>query len=481
MATKKAGKKLPAKKSGKNRPAKKSAAKKSPAKKSSAKKGASKQLVKKEWTMMVYMCGDNNLDSAGMADLKEMKKIGSTDKVSVVVQYDRSGNNHHTRRYYVRKGGVSSNDVVQTLGETNMGDPKVLEDFINWGLKNYPAKRYIVVLWNHGEGWDDTDIYHTARRSLRADITRRGEVVDAVRGIAGASVSTRRLRTVGKRFKRALFRSTIEQALSQPMRVEEDPRSSGVILRAICLDDDAEDFLDNIELRKVVSSVHKKLGRPLDILGMDACLMSMAEVCYQLREDALVTIGSEQTEPGDGWPYDTILGYLAGKPTATPQELAVTIVNNYMASYPANAGVTQAACDLTKSDLMAEAVDRLAKALKGKLSNPNVLTQIVLARHRVQSYDVEDNIDLYDFCELLRQSVSDAEITAACKGVMDVIGAQGFVLNSGFKGTNVKNSHGLAIYFPTKQIINLYDTNLEFTKKTQWSAFLKAYLSSTGR
>ncbi|OLE52719.1 MAG: hypothetical protein AUG51_16765 [Acidobacteria bacterium 13_1_20CM_3_53_8] len=430
--------------------------------------------------MMVYMCGDNNLDSAGIADLREMKKVGSTNQVNVVVQYDRSGNDHRTKRYFVRKGGAPSSDVVQTLGETNMGDPKVLEDFINWGIKNYPAKRYIVVLWNHGEGWDDTDVYHEARRSMGANITRRGEVIDASRGADGTNVSTRRLRTVGQRFKRALFRSTIEKALSQPMRVEEDPRS-GVISRAICLDDDAEDFLDNIELRKVVNWMKKKIGRPLDILGMDACLMSMAEVCYQLRGDVLVTIGSEQTEPGDGWPYDTVLDYLTKKPTATPQELAVTIVNKYIASYPSDAGVTQAACDLTKSDLMAGVVDNLAKAMKSKLDDQNVLTQIVLARHRVQSYDVEDNIDLYDFCDLLQQSVGDANIEAACRQVKDVISAQGFVLNSGFKGANMKNSHGLAIYFPTKQIINLYDTNLDFTQKTQWSAFLKAYLASTGR
>jgi hypothetical protein len=43
--------------------------------------------VKKSWTFMVYMAGDNNLDPDGVRDLKEMKKVGSTNDVNVIVQY----------------------------------------------------------------------------------------------------------------------------------------------------------------------------------------------------------------------------------------------------------------------------------------------------------------------------------------------------------------------------------------------------------
>jgi len=34
-------------------------------------------MKKKSWTVMVYLAGDNNLDSAGVTDLNEMKRIGS--------------------------------------------------------------------------------------------------------------------------------------------------------------------------------------------------------------------------------------------------------------------------------------------------------------------------------------------------------------------------------------------------------------------
>jgi hypothetical protein len=57
----------------------------------------------KRGTVMVYLAGDNNLDSAGVADLEEMKAIGSTDEVTIVAQFDRSGATRTTNRYLLRK------------------------------------------------------------------------------------------------------------------------------------------------------------------------------------------------------------------------------------------------------------------------------------------------------------------------------------------------------------------------------------------
>ena len=48
-------------------------------------------VAKKNWTIMVYLAGDNNLDSAGAVDLKEMKQVGSNDQINVLAQFDRAG------------------------------------------------------------------------------------------------------------------------------------------------------------------------------------------------------------------------------------------------------------------------------------------------------------------------------------------------------------------------------------------------------
>ena len=422
--------------------------------------------TQKKWTVMVYLAGDNNLDSAGVIDLKEMKKAGSTDQINVIAQFDRQGKDIATKRYYLRKGGALAKDVVGSLGETNMGDPRVLENFIQWGSKNYPAQHFLLVVWNHGNGWNDENVYRVARNTLKVNIRRRGEVVLPAKGAVKGSVSIRRIRAIGgRKFRRALFQSSITKA---------------VTTRGIAYDDNAQDFLDNIEMKRVLLSTKKFLKRKVDILGMDACMMSMAEVAYQLRGSVSLTVGSEEVEPGDGWPYDRILAKLTRKPTMMPNELATTIVNEYLASYPANAGVTQSACDLAKSGGLASTVDQLADVLNSHLSDATVRATIVECRLQAQSYDTPDYIDLYDFCDLLEGKSGLADIQTACSAVKNAIQRDGVIIRSGYKGKNVEHSKGLSIYFPQKSLSPLYAT-LDFTKKTSWGKFLREYISHTRR
>ena len=410
---------------------------------------ASKSATKKMWTFMVYLAGDNNLDQNGVKDLAEMKAVGSSAAINILAQFDRAGQKGETKRYFLRKGGALAADAVMKLGETNTGDPKALLDFIQWGIKKYPAERYAVVLWNHGQGWDDTDVYANERAR-------------AVHRLAHG------------RIRHAFFFSSVRTALAGT--------GKGGTSRAILLDDNAKDFLDNQEMKKVLADVKKTLGRKLDLLGMDACLMSMAEVAYQMRASVWYTVGSEQTEPLEGWPYNTILDTLAKRPALNAQELGAVIVDRYLASYPANEGVTQSACDLARSDTLATAVAGLAKRLADKLGDSAVRQAITQARMQVQTYDVPENIDLVDFCMLLKQKPGlGNDLTTACQQVIDAIqGDTGIVTRSGCKGAQMKNSHGLAIYFPETGVSPLY-ANLDFVKKTGWGAFLNQYITATRR
>ena len=72
----------------------------------------------------------------------------------------------------------------------------------------------------------------------------------------------------------------------------------------------------------------------IDIIGFDACLMGMVEVAYQLEGNADIILGSEELEPGDGWPYDTILTELVVTPTMSSSLFASKIVDAYYASQP---------------------------------------------------------------------------------------------------------------------------------------------------
>ncbi len=400
-----------------------------------------RSIAEKSWTVMVYMAGDNNLDPEGSLDLKEMKKAGSSDDVSIIAQFDRAAG-HTARRYYLRKGGIVTGDAVASLGKVNTGDPASLENFILWGIENYPAKHYLLVLWNHGQGWDDTDVYADERH--------------------------RSLRRLASSARHSLFRTGTRKAMQKAI--------SSIEYRAILLDDNAKDFLDNQEMQKVLAKTAKSLGRNIDILGMDACLMSMAEVGYQISDSTSYTVGSEQTEPGSGWPYDKILSALLKKPSMSPKDLSTLIVDCYLASYPEKEPVTLAACDLSKSDKVAEAVGALAEALKTGLGEKKLQQAIQGVRNKVQSYDVRDNIDLLDFCSLLAGEGVKEGIKTACRNVIAAV-QNGYVLKQGHKNKSMQHSNGVAIYFPLVSVSPLYP-KLEFSKKTGWDSFLEAYLEA---
>lgn len=115
------------------------------------------------WTFMVYVAGDNDLESYALADLNEMEFVGSTTDVNVVAQIDRSaqydssnGNWTGTRRLFINLDTdltQLASEVVQELDETNTGDPATLADFATWAITTYPAQHYALVIWDHGGSW----------------------------------------------------------------------------------------------------------------------------------------------------------------------------------------------------------------------------------------------------------------------------------------------------------------------------------------
>ncbi len=422
--------------------------------------------AEKQWTVMVYLAGDNNLDSAGVVDLKEMKKVGSTPGLNILAQFDREGTAVHTQRYLLQKGGSLERDAVADLGETNCGDPQVLLDFVEWAATKFPAQHYLLVIWNHGAGWDDTNIYRTARRVLNLNVTRKGAVAGRARPAAVGTLDSGMIRRLGdKRFKRALFSTTIAQAIRS---------------RAIAFDDNAKDFLDNLELKTLLASASRKLGHKLDVLGMDACLMNMVEVGYQVRDSVAYCVGSEQTEPNEGWPYDLVLRELAKRPSMTPGELSKAIVKNYLASYTSAQSVTQSAFDLNRSSEIATAVDGLAKVLTTHVVDAAVGNAVMRARNQVQCYDFPEYVDLVDLATLLQSQIELPAIKEACEGVLTAARTGRFVTATGYKGRPMANSHGVSIYFPTVTISPLY-ARLDFVKNTAWGEFLSCYRDATRR
>jgi hypothetical protein len=404
----------------------------------------------KKWTVLVWMAGDNNLEDFGRTDIGEMKKVGSTADVDVVVQFD-SMSDDRARRYHLRKGTSLASDLVKDLGPTNTGDPAVATDFFSWGVESHPADRYLMVLWNHGSGIDETDVYRQARASgLR--IVRKGK------GTRGSGVVPRsRARSIAsRRFRRSLFSSTVDAALRR---------------RGIAYDDTAKDFLDNAELHKVIEAVSRKAGRPIDVVGFDACLMSMLELAYEHGGLARFTVGSEEVEPGDGWPYDRVVGALAADPDMTARQLGETVVQQYLKSY-ANDDVTMSCLDLSAAGALGSSVDRLAADLKDAIADPAEYAAFTKALNATQHFEMPDFLDLYDLCAHLKTRSTSAAVKASADAIQQSLSA--FVSAEGHKGSSVSGAHGVAIYFPRGRVTVVYE-RLKFAKDTRWDELISSY------
>ncbi|MBN1259101.1 MAG: peptidase C11 [Anaerolineae bacterium] len=406
----------------------------------------------RKWTFMVYLAGDNNLERFGLKDLFEIKQIGSTDQVAIVAQFDAMSD-AVTRRYYLTQGALMSVDCVAELPEVNTGDPAALREFVTWATETYPAEHYGLVLWNHGSGWKDDDIYRAAEARNVAELIMRGQV----RGLASGRAS------------RALFSTTLETLVAEIVEHE----------RAVLFDDTSADFLDNVEMRQVLAEIAAQLGKPLDLVGFDACLMNMVEVAYQIRDLCRVIVGSQEVEPGDGWPYNTVMARLVSHPELAPEALGQAIVEAYLDFYSTRypqLSVTQSALATASMESLGQAVHALGQRLLEGLGDRSTLGLVFGALRAAQTYTDREYIDLQHFCELLAGEDAGPIGQAAGQVIALLSGDTPAVIANGRHGENVANSHGVSIYFPGRVISPLY-SRLEFARQQGWDEFLDAFLN----
>jgi len=306
-----------------------------------------------EWLYMVYLDGDNNLESYGVRDLNEMEAGLSSNpgaNIKVLVLFDGySGRyiGHSGAKIYEVLPDTSTtirSKVVRDLGEVNMGDPYTLTQFVDYCVSNYPARKHAFVLWNHGAGW----------------------------------------------------------------RALEEERED--IFKDVCFDDTDGDRLTTEELSWVMPYISQSCGF-LNFLGFDACLMQMFELAYEFYDSTEVIAASQETEPGDGWDYSYIIGALANNPYMAAEDLGRVTTDAYANYYGRYSEVTFSAIRSAAVPEIARAIGRLSGALINAL--PYERSAILSARNASQEFAYRDYIDLYDFASNLRTESADVMYAAA--------------------------------------------------------------------
>ena len=105
--------------------------------------------AEKKWTLMFYGDGDWN-GGWPLTDFLIQCGISSTENIDIVALDDIPDG--PAKLWYI--DNTSSRILLEEKGEVNMGAYETLRDFINYSKTNYPAERYILNLWDHGNAWE---------------------------------------------------------------------------------------------------------------------------------------------------------------------------------------------------------------------------------------------------------------------------------------------------------------------------------------
>ncbi|MDI9635144.1 clostripain-related cysteine peptidase [Kamptonema cortianum] len=375
-------------------------------------------VTQSEWTVMVYMNAANDLYQFSDRDMNEIERIAGNANVRFVVQWKQtkqvwSGSSFDGVRRYLAKPDQTSN-IVSELIQSNltngsgqpldMGSPQTLNDFITWAKTNYPAKRYALVLWNHGNGW---------RRSVR----------------------------------------------------EQEPT------RAFSYDDQSGNSIQTWQMGQALTGHH------FDIIAWDSSLMQMIEVAYEGRNFADYFVGSEESPPGDGYPYHLAFANMVNTPFASTSDITKSFVDGMLAQYPAGQGfkITQSVLDSTKLSALATALDVLGTELQ--IHGPAMPGVIQTVRANAQSYSPTFSRvyrDIVDVCLRLEAEPSvPGSVKAACANVR--VAVANAVVWEGHN-SNSPGSHGISIDFSSAGTFSggtAFDyARLKFAQDTSWNEWL---------
>lgn len=350
----------------------------------------------REWTVMVYLAGDNNLAVDGIFDIDEMEAAGVDPKVQVVVQAEFSPSqlaqykcgascfnrpNFNTFRYAITGQGTEvngPNGPAEDIGNVDMTDPAQLQAFIKWGKEKYPARKYMVVLWNHGGGYV----------GLLQDETSAG---------------------------------------SKLMSLE--------------------------QLKTGLSGVGQ-----LDVVDFDMCLMAGYETLVKLNGLTKYAVFSEEVVPGEGNPYTSIIDGIQANPAMDGRAVAGLLVDRFDAAYQGNkASTTKSAYDLSGLTGFETALGAFATQLRQNVGTMKpTIAEAAMSSQKFAYPELTDVVSFLDSLDTrvqgstaLRQSIATLRTAALSPAFRINSKARRGTGNGNQLPSDVRRATGLHIVLPS--------------------------------
>ena len=312
-----------------------------------------------EWTILVYMAADNELESAAISDLNEMENVYLPDELNLLVLLDRSGGYDSsngdwkgTRIYKVSKDeNLNKNLITSEIleceelelspdkeAELDMGDEKTLSGALQFARRRYKSSNYALVVWGHGSGW---------------------------RGFS-----------------------------------EDETNSS---------------FMTLSRLRAGIESGME--GEKLDFLGFDTCFGSTFEVAYEMKDCAKIMAGTPGIAAESGWDYTVLLEDFIGG-GLTSESLYSACKNQFQSSYENYKYGAFSVLDLSKIGGVFSAFNEFSGKAALKISDLEIRNKIFEAiesdaiSYMATSSLTDFYIDVISLAEILDSSLCDEEISS---------------------------------------------------------------------
>jgi len=342
----------------------------------------------------IYVCADNDLESSWAPNLEQLEGVGSTSDVHFVALVDLLSTDT-VELIHIEQG---THTVLEVLAEQDLGDPAVAINFVNTVKTLYPADKYLLDFWDHGNGWD-----------------------------------------------------------------------------YFCWDQSADNWLDVPKLGQIMDAVGF-----IDIVGFDACDMAQIEVYYELVGHASYVVGSEETIPLLGWPYDTNAQDLVSNPNQDAQTYATELVVNYGELYWSLKGYgfeTFSAIDVNQIPTLTTTFTDWTSTM---LSNLNQYKSRYASALRGAKKMAGTNyyLDMYDYMlELLDERIP-AELVTATENVKTAMSS---AVVANWYGKKQSDIYGLTFFWAKQNYWtgtwSIRDNYLEVTwgQVTGWTNFLDAY------
>ena len=231
---------------------------------------------------------------------------------------------------------------------------------------------------------------------------------------------------------------------------------------------------DNLTLPELGSALNDT-GVTLDFIGFDACLMASFETAKAISGFGYYMVASEETEPGQGWDYESMLNAIGEDPSMQGDALGKVICDAFLDKclrLDCADEATLSVIDLSAVDMLDRTFDEYTSGMAMAADDVEALNSVASAADQTESYggntDAEGYCNMVDVADLVSNTQDYVQTDGS--GLLRAIDEA--VVYS-VHGDSRENSHGISVFYPievTEDELSVYIQNSDNTPYLQYIA-----------